>query len=77
LSVFLLPKLVPVIVRRVPPIVITLDPLFPYPLKKDEFSVNATSTDIEGYVRYLYVLSVDDGAKTIKAMFGGARSGAF
>jgi len=31
----------------------------------------------DSYVRYLNVLSVDNEAKTIRAMFGGAYSGMF
>jgi len=44
---------------------------------KDDFTVNATSIIDESYIRYLNVLSVDNDAKTIKAMFGGAKSGDF
>jgi hypothetical protein len=46
------------------PLVITLDPLFPYPLNKDELSVNATSVTDATYVRYLNILSVVDTAAT-------------
>lgn len=60
------------------PLVISLDPSFPHTLSDaKDFSVNATSTKDASYVRYLNVLSVDDKAKTIKAMFGGAKSGNF
>jgi hypothetical protein len=59
------------------PIVIQLDPAFPYELKPEEFTVNATSTTDESYIRYLNVLSVDNDAKSIRAMFGGAYSGMF
>jgi hypothetical protein len=74
-------------------VTISLDEFFPYELKKEEFSVNATAICVkpklpngeedptpsycDNYVRYLNVLSVDDSKKTIRAMFGGARSGAF
>jgi hypothetical protein len=59
------------------PLVIQLDLEFPLAMKAEDFSVNATSTDDPSYVRYLNVLSVDDEAKTIRAMFGGAYSGMF
>lgn len=59
------------------PIEISLDADFPYDLVKEDFSVNATSVDDSSYIRYLNVLSVDNEAKTIRAMFGGAYSGLF
>jgi hypothetical protein len=68
------------------PIWITLDPLFPFALNANEFSVNATSTEDETYVRYLNVLSVLDtpadgeetpAVKKLRVMFGGAESGYF
>jgi len=60
------------------PIVITLDPFFPYELyDPKDFTVNATSVDDENYIRYLNVLSVDNSAMTIRAMFGGAYTGMF
>lgn len=44
------------------PIVITLDPNFPYDLNAADFSVNATSVDENNQtpIRYLNVLSVED-----------------
>jgi hypothetical protein len=44
------------------PIVITLDPNFPYDLLATDFSVNATSVDENNLtpIRYMNVLSVDD-----------------
>jgi hypothetical protein len=42
------------------PLVITLDPFFPYDLNKDELSVNATSVNNPLYIRYLHVMSVVD-----------------
>jgi hypothetical protein len=60
------------------PIVISLNPEFPYELiDPKDFTVNATSTNNESYIRYLNVLSVDNGAKTLRAMFGGAYTGMF
>jgi hypothetical protein len=60
------------------PIVIQLDLDFPYELQSGaDFTVNATSVADESYIRYLNVLSVDNEAKTIRAMFGGAYSGVF
>jgi hypothetical protein len=70
------------------PIFISLDPAFPYALNAEDFSVNATSTADETYVRYLNVLSVVDtpavegdtpveAVKKLRVMFGGAESGYF
>jgi hypothetical protein len=43
-------------------------------LNKDDFSVNASGTANRTYFRQMNVLSVDDSAKTITCMFGGAES---
>jgi hypothetical protein len=60
------------------PVLIQLDKAFPHKLDDiTAFSVNATSTKDSSYVRYLNVLSVDDSAKTVRAMFGGAKTGMF
>lgn len=59
------------------PIEISLDAAFPYTLAKEDFSVNATSLTDESYIRYLNVVGVDDAAKTITCLFGGAWSGEF
>lgn len=56
---------------------ITLASDFPYTLDRADFTVNATSTTDATYVRYLNVVEVDDGAKTLSCMFGGAWSGTF
>lgn len=58
-------------------LVIQLDTEFPYTLKREDFSVNATSTKDAAYIRYLNVIAVDDAKKTITAKFGGAWSGTF
>ena len=58
-------------------IIISLDETFPGTLAAEDFSVNATSIKDENYVRYLNVLSVDQEAKTLRTMFGGAESGVF
>jgi len=50
---------------------------FPYELKKEELTINATSTTDPSYIRYLNVVEVDDSAKTVTALFGGAESGKF
>lgn len=42
-----------------------------------DFSVNATHIDQPDNIRYLNVLSVDTDAKTIRVMFGGARTGMY
>jgi hypothetical protein len=59
------------------PVVISLDEFFPYTLKAEDFTVNATSIKDETYIRYLNVMSVDDSAKTLRCMFGGAYTGVF
>lgn len=53
---------------------IQLDTNFPYTLTKEDFSVNATSISNSSYIRYMNVVEVDDSAKTITCMFGGAES---
>lgn len=53
---------------------IQLDTNFPYTLTKEDFSVNATSISNSTYIRYMNVVEVDDSAKTITCMFGGAES---
>lgn len=56
------------------PIEIQIDTNFPYTLNKEDFSVNASSISNPEYIRYLNVIAVDDDAKTITVMFGGAES---
>jgi hypothetical protein len=58
---------------------LTLDAAFPHTLNKDHFTVNGTSTnaDTPDYVRYMNVIEVDDAAKKLTVMFGGALSGKF
>ena len=53
---------------------IQLDANFPYTLNRNDFSVNATSISNSTYIRYLNVIAVNDTAKTITVMFGGAES---
>jgi hypothetical protein len=48
---------------------------FPHTLARADFTVNATSTTKSSYVRYMNVIAVDDTAKTLKCMFGGADTG--
>ena len=58
-------------------ITISLDTDFPFTLNRDDFTVNATSQTNSTYVRYMNVIAVDDTAKTLTALFGGAYSGLF
>lgn len=58
-------------------IMIQLETDFPYELFKEDFTVNATSQTNSSYIRYMNVISVDDEAKQITCMFGGAWSGLF
>jgi len=58
-------------------ITIKLESEFPHTLKREDFTVNATSTTKEGYVRYMNVIAVDDEKKELTVMFGGAWSGEF
>ena len=53
---------------------IQIDTNFPYTLAKEDFSVNATSISNSTYIRYMNVIAVNDTAKTITCMFGGAES---
>jgi hypothetical protein len=50
---------------------------FPYTLDKADFSVNMTNITNPDYSRPCNVLEVDDAAKTITVMFGGAWSGEY
>jgi hypothetical protein len=56
---------------------ITLESTFPYTLNRSDFSVNATNISNPSYFRQMNVIGVDDAAKTISVMFGGAWSGAY
>jgi hypothetical protein len=56
------------------PIEIQIDTNFPYTLNKEDFSVNASSISNSSYIRYMNVIGVNDSAKTITVMFGGAES---
>lgn len=58
---------------------IVIGSTFPHTLGIKDFTVNATSTDAAtpNYVRYLNVIAVDDAAKKLTVMFGGAHSGKF
>ena len=58
-------------------VTITLDADFPHTLKKEDFTVNATSTKNATYIRYMRVVAVDDAKKQLTCMFGGAESGKF
>jgi len=56
---------------------IALESSFPYTLDKEDFTVNATSLTNSTYIRYLNVVAVDDDARTLTCLFGGAYSGEF
>jgi len=56
---------------------IQLENDFAYTLNKVDFTVNATRTDNATYIKYLNIIGVDDSAKTIDVMFGGAHSGVY
>lgn len=56
---------------------IALEQPFPATLDKNDFSVNLTSTKNSTIVKRMNVVSVDDSAKTIQCMFGGAESDTF
>jgi hypothetical protein len=51
-------------------IMITLDSDFPFSLRSEDFSVNATSTSDETYVKYLSILSVVDTPAVISEVEG-------
>jgi hypothetical protein len=57
------------------PLTIQLPSDFSYTLSRNDFTVNMTKADNATVVKRLNVVSVDDTAKTIQAMFGGAYSG--
>jgi hypothetical protein len=58
-------------------VTIQLENDFPFPLKREDFTVNATSETNSSYVRYLNVIAVDDANKQLICKFGGAYSGGF
>ena len=58
-------------------IVIALESGFPHTLAKEDFTVNATSSTNDTYIKFMNVVEVDDAAKTITTMFGGAHSGTY
>lgn len=70
-------------------IMLYLESSFPYTLQEDDFSINATlkelSPQVSPYykqgqhteIRKLSVIAVNDAAKTITVIFGGAYSGTY
>jgi hypothetical protein len=54
---------------------VTLESTFTYTLAREDFSVNLTSSTNASISKQLNVVSVDDGAKTLSIMFGGAWTG--
>lgn len=55
----------------------TIDSNFPYPIKREDFSINATSKTNSSYVRMMNVIDANDNDKTLTTIFGGAWSGKF
>ena len=55
----------------------TIDSAFPYPLKREDFSINATSKTNSSYIRMMNVIEANDADKTLATVFGGAWSGKF
>jgi len=58
-------------------ITINLESTFPHALAREDFLVNATLSTNSTIIKRMRVVSVDDTAKTITAMFGGAESGIY
>jgi len=58
-------------------VTIQLESDFPYTLKREDFTVNATSETDSTYIRYMNVIDVDDANKKLVCKFGGAWSGSF
>jgi hypothetical protein len=58
-------------------ITITIEATFPYTMTKEAFSVNATNITNPTYFRQMNVVAVDDTAKSLTVMFGGAWSGLY
>jgi Ulp1 family protease len=56
---------------------ISLQSDFPLSLQRDDFSVKAISQSNSSYIRLMNVIQVDDAAKTLTVMFGGAYSGSY
>jgi len=50
----------------------TIDSNFPHALKREDFSINATSQTNSSYIRMMNVIAADDSKKTLTTMFGGA-----
>jgi hypothetical protein len=58
-------------------LVINLENDFPFTLDRDSFTVNATKQGNSSVIAYMNVIAVDDSAKTLTVMFGGAYSGVY
>jgi hypothetical protein len=56
---------------------IALPPNFPVALQREDFTVNMTSSTNSSIVKYLRVVEVNDTAKSMIALFGGAPSGSY
>lgn len=58
-------------------ITVNLDPAYPETLVSTDFTAVLYSNDDPEYKRELFVMSVDDAAKTLKIKFPGAKSGSY
>jgi hypothetical protein len=58
-------------------LVVYLDSSYPQTLNREDFNATLYSNDDEEYERVLYVMSVDDAAKSVKIKFPGAESGSY
>lgn len=58
-------------------LLVYLDSAYPETLDVNDFNATLYSNDDEEYERVLYVMSVDDSAKSIKIKFPGAESGSY
>jgi hypothetical protein len=56
---------------------IQLEATFPHVLQRDDFTVKVINTEDATIEKHLRVVSVDDAAKTMNVMFGGAVSGTY
>lgn len=58
-------------------VTVYLDTNYPETLDREDFNATLYSNDDETYERVLYVMSVDDAAKSVKIKFPGAVSGSY
>jgi hypothetical protein len=58
-------------------VVAYLDSSYPETLNREDFNATLYSNDDEEFERVLYVMSVDDSAKSVTIKFPGAVSGSY